>query len=227
MLFCTRSDFRFWCRWIIANLIGELLGLGVVATAAYAAVSVMGESASAAHALAFATLIIGLGIIEGAIVGYAQAVVLRRRLPQLRAWVRATMVGAACAWSLGMLPGTLMSIAGSSPSTMPSGMSDALQLLLAVPLGLVTGAILGLPQWLVLKRYVSRAGWWVAANAAAWACGMPLIFAVAGAGAPGPVLPTVIVVLAGLALAGALVGAVHGAFLIKLLASSRALRSAG
>jgi len=217
VLFFTRSNILFWSQWVVANLIGELLGWGLVGTAGFAIVSVIGEPESVAYGLAFSILMIGLGVIEGAIVGYAQVVVLRRRLPELRAWIRATMVGAACAWTLGMLPGTLMSIVDAAPSTTPSGMSDALQLLLAVPLGFVTGAILGFPQSLVLKAHVPRAGWWIIANAFAWACGMPLIFAVAGGAPADAMIPTAIVVSTGLAAAGALVGAIHGAFLVRLL----------
>jgi hypothetical protein len=76
---------------------------------------------------------------------------------------------------------------------------------------------LGLPQWLVLRNYVSRAGWWVPAQSAAWALGMPLVFFAAGSIPDGTPLPVVVAVVAGtLALAGAVVGAVHGVVLVRL-----------
>ena len=43
--------------------------------------------------------------------------------------------------------------------------------LLSAVLGAVLGASLGIAQWLVLRRQVSRAGWWVLANTVAFAVG--------------------------------------------------------
>ena len=70
-------------------------------------------------------------------------------------------------------------------------------------IGAVAGASLGIAQWLVLRRQVSRAGWWVLANTVAFAVGG----AVAGAGS-GPLLVP-------LALAG--YGANTGGVLVLLL----------
>lgn len=205
---------------MLANLVGELFGLGLVGAVAYAAIYIFGEPEFAGHVLGFAVLAISLGALEGLIVGLAQASVIRRRIPELRAWVTATVVGAVIAWTLGVLPSTVMHLLGSEPAATDAPVSDAVQTLLAIPLGIVTGAILGFPQWRVLKKHVSRAGWWVAANALAWACGMPLIFAIAGAGSSASVLSGIAMAVIGLAAAGALVGAIHGAFLVWLLAFS-------
>lgn len=155
--------------------------------------------------------------------GQAQALVLRRRLPEVRSWVSATLLGAVAAWALGMLPSTLMSVLGRAEEQSPTPVSGALQLLLAVPLGLVAGAILGFPQWRVLRRHVRRAGWWLVANALAWACGMPLVFVAAGVRPAAGTLTTAVMVAASLAAAGAVVGAIHGAFLVRLLAASNIL----
>ena len=222
----NRADVVFWGQWVLANLVGELFGLGLVGAAAYAAIYIFGEPEFAGHVLGFAVLAIGLGAIEGLIVGVAQANVIRRRVPALRAWVTATVVGAVIAWTLGVLPATVTSLLGSEPATSDAPVSDALQILLAIPLGVVTGAILGFPQWRVLKRHVARAGWWVVANALAWACAMPLVFAIAGAGSDATVLSGVATAVVGLAAAGALVGAIHGAFLVWLLAPLSITREA-
>jgi hypothetical protein len=95
-------------------------------------------------------------------------------------------------------------------------MSDAAQLALAVPLGLVAGVILGFPQWRILRRSVKRATWWVLANALAWAVGMPLVFVAAGVRPEGSALQVAALVVGSLAAAGAAVGAIHGAFLCRL-----------
>lgn len=45
--------------------------------------------------------------------------------------------------------------------------------------GFALGVTLSVPQWLVLRRYVKRAVWWILANAVAWAFGMQIIFVAA------------------------------------------------
>ena len=219
------SDRAFWLQWVGANLLGEFLGLGLVGAIGYLTVLVFGEPTSLAYTLVFAVLAIGLGAAEGMIVGYAQTMVLRRRLPQLRSWISATVVGAVAAWTLGVLPSTVMSFIGAASHESSAEISDALQLLLAAPMGMVAGAILGFPQWLVLRRYVSRAGWWLPANALAWGCGMPLVFFAAGAMPAGSALSMAVVAAGSLAATGAVVGAVHGGFLVWLLASANGARN--
>jgi hypothetical protein len=88
-------------------------------------------------------------------------------------------------------------------------------------MGLVLGPVLGVPQWLALRGHVVRAGWWVPANSAAWALGMPVVFAVAGSVPPGlPRAALIAVILGTLFAAGAVVGAVHGAVLVRLTRDS-------
>jgi hypothetical protein len=47
-------------------------------------------------------------------------------------------------------------------------MNDLVIYALAAGMGLILGTILGVPQWLALRRHVPKAGWWVPANALAW-----------------------------------------------------------
>lgn len=89
---------------------------------------------------------------------------------------------------------------------------------LAALMGLALGPILGLPQWWVLRRHVERASWWVPANALAWACGMVVVFIGAGTvPAEGVSLSLIVILIATLAAAGAVVGAIHGLALMWLL----------
>jgi hypothetical protein len=209
------SDLGFWGLWVAANCFAELIGLGGAGAASFAAIVTWGEPDTVLLAAAFAALAIGLGAFEGAMVGWAQARVLRRRLPGLRGWVGATVLGAVIAWTLGMLPSTIVSLT-SAATAPPPVMSDWAQLALAVPLGLVAGVILAIPQWRVLRRYVKRAGLWLLANTLAWAVGMPLVFVAAGVRPEGSPLTVALLVLGSLATAGAAVGAIHGAFLCWL-----------
>jgi len=145
--------------------------------------------------------------------------VLVRRLPELRGWVRASLVGAAVAWALGMTPGTIMSLAESGVSGAQPEIVESLRLLLAATLGLVVGPLLAFFQRRRLRRCVTRrAAWWLPANASAWAIGTPIIVGGAHMNADNshPLLLALRVRLS-LLVAGAVVGAVHGGALVWLL----------
>ena len=84
-------------------------------------------------------------------------------------------------------------------------------------MGAVGGAVLSFAQWLELRRSVEGAGIWMPANMLAWAFGMPVIFwGVDMAFKMAEVWQSVLVMAGALLIAGAVVGAVHGAFLIQL-----------
>jgi hypothetical protein len=135
-----------------------------------------------------------------------------------RAWVMATAAGAFVAWTLGMLPSTLLSAGSSTPGSAPTGPSGAVVYGLAALMGLVAGTILGTPQWLVLRRHLPRAALWVPANALAWAPGMILAFYAADfAFSAGAGISTVVLAIATLAAIGAVVGAIHGLALVWLM----------
>lgn len=212
------DDLIFWARWIAANSLAEFIGLGAIATIAYGLVALLGEPVGS-KAIVFALGLVVLGAFEGLVVGWAQFRVLKTRLAELQGWIAATVIGAVVAWLLGMLPSTIMSLGDSAAGNQPPNISDSVQLLLAAGLGLVTGPVLAVFQWLRLRRYVSRNSIsWLGANALAWAVGMPAIFMGADLAARAS-SPLMTITTAGLWLliAGALVGAVHGGILIWLL----------
>ncbi len=197
---------RLWWWWVVANGIGEAVGLG---GAAVAGALVLGAARDRFGFLEAAVLSAAVfGIVEGTIVGFAQATVLRWPLPFLRrrGWVGATIVGGILAWLAVSVPLT----EGSS------GLTG--QLLVAAGLGLVTGPVLGVPQWLVLRAHVPRAESWIWANVAAWALGLPAVVLGVGA-APADAAWYVVGAFAVPALlaAGAIVGAIHGLILVRLV----------
>jgi hypothetical protein len=210
-------DRSLYLRWIGANSLGELLGLGATFAIGYILFARFEPHNN--WQIAFqALLMISSGLLEGAIVGTLQWSAMHRQLPiRRRDWVWATIIGAVLAWAAGSLPMTMASLgnqAGATPSAEPAGW---LMLVLEVALGLVAGAILSLAQMIVLRKALRRAGWWVLANGAAWALGMLLIFQlidlVQAVSSP---IAMAFIGVAGLALTGALVGAIHGLVLIRL-----------
>lgn len=117
-----------------------------------------------------------------------------------------------------MIPSTFLFTSPNTGAAAPGEMSDLLIYALAALMGLVLGPILGVPQWLTLRRYVPKAGWWVLANALAWMLGMVVIFiGTSFIPAEGITPPVALVLLVFVVAAGAAVGAVHGLVLIWLL----------
>jgi hypothetical protein len=185
-----------------------------VAGALGAAVTLASGSVAGISALILMALaLIVAATVEGAAVGLAQWWVLRRYLPALtwRAWVLATMLGAIAAWVIGMMMGT------AGGDLFDSG-EYAVALVIGVALGPVVGALLGLFQWIALRRHVQHAGWWVPANAAAWTAGMALIFvATSIVQEDTPVAVVAATWAVSGTLAGVVVAAIHGLVLVRLL----------
>ena len=214
-----------WVRWVLANSLAETVGLG----AALGIGAVLFPYLSAPGILiAIATVAVAVlagTLIEGTVVGTAQWLVLRRPLPAMgwQTWVLATALGALVAWTLGMLPGTLMSAGSGSGGSEPS---EAMVYGLAALMGLAAGTILGTPQWLVLRRHVRRAAWWLPANALAWAPGMVMAFYAADLiFSAGIGMTTIVLAIGALVAIGAVVGAIHGLALVWLVHSQRPRQS--
>jgi hypothetical protein len=99
-----------WRRWVLANALGELAGLGTVAAVGFLMFRHVGEPANIAQAIAFAGAFVLLGAFEGWVIGVAQWQVLRTLFPSVRGWVLASVVGAMVAWAVGMVPSTAASL---------------------------------------------------------------------------------------------------------------------
>ena len=94
----------------------------------------------------------GAGLLLGAAVGIAQWLVLRRRITQPRRWILSSVAGGAVGGTLALLIGQ------------PTGDAFNFNMAMLIGSGMV-GIALGAAEWLLLRRYVSRAGWWVIASA--------------------------------------------------------------
>ncbi|NLD73575.1 MAG: hypothetical protein GX649_12775 [Chloroflexi bacterium] len=95
-------------------------------------------------------------------------------------WLRWTLISAIgfalsfiVAAILGTLWGVFLTLFGANPNV---GLA-----LGALLLGLGVGAVIGLLQWFVLHRYLSRSGWWIAASAVGAGLGFAVALVVSGA----------------------------------------------
>jgi len=211
-------DWNVWLQWILANAVGETVGLGGTLVIGGLLLVNAQETMGAVPAAILAVL--AGTFIEGITVGTAQWLVLRRPINGIRwrLWVLATAIGAFIAWALGMIPSTFMVAGAGSEGAAPAQMSDLMIYTLAAVMGFVLGPILGVPQWLVLRHHLPKAGWWVLANALAWMVGMVIVFVGTNFIPPeGISLNIAFVLLLFLFIAGAAVGAIHGLVLVWLL----------
>jgi hypothetical protein len=214
-----------YLRWIGANALGELVGLGGTLGLGGYLIFNLGLPAGVGGVLAAFAIAVASGVIEATVVGLLQWRVLRTALPQisLRAWWLGTLGGALIAYVLGYLPSTLFDLASQDTAAAAAAAAPMVEppqwivLLLAAGLGLVGGAVLSFAQWLALRGKVKGAGIWIPANMLAWMLGMPLIFWGIDASQKGQPLGVTLGIMALTLLAsGVVVGAVHGLALVKL-----------
>jgi hypothetical protein len=202
---------NFYFKWILANALAELAGLGAVALL----IVLLMLRLETGITFGLASLLFAAVLFEGLCVGVAQWWVLREWLELTKAWIGMTMLGGAVAWLIGMLAGTFF---GSQNEMTPvSEPSSVMMLTLAAVMGLAVGALLGIAQWFVLRRYVKRAAWWILANALAWSVGMAIIFTAIDFLA---LTPSFVLAVVALLLTGDVVGAIHGSMLVWLLRQS-------
>ncbi|MFH2103958.1 MAG: hypothetical protein ABIJ39_11460 [Chloroflexota bacterium] len=214
------SKNKLFQRWTLANALGEFFGLGLTFVITGLVFSKLDSQQTVTSILLTFVFAVLSGTVEATIVGLAQWWAMRPWFPTVGrfAWWRGTLIGALAAYVLGYLPSTLMGMgeaaAGSAPMAEPP---QWIILLLAAGMGAVGGAVLSFAQWLVLRGKVQKAGIWIPANMLAWAFGMPVIFwGVDMAFKMAAIWGAVLVMAGSLFVAGAIVGAIHGAFLVRL-----------
>ena len=94
-------------------------------------------------------------LVLGLLAGFLQYLLLRRHLPRMGWWIAATTLGLL----LGLVGGRLLF------STLHSTRDS---MWLGILMTGVTGGSMGLVQWLVLRRRVRHAAWWILANVLGW-----------------------------------------------------------
>ena len=211
-----------YLRWIAVNAFGELFGLGLTLGLGFWIIYTFIDVGGVAGVLLSFAIAVLSGAIEAAIVGLAQWWALHPWFPaisRLRWWL-GTLGGALTAYVLGYLPSTLMDLGQAAAPAEQAPMAEPPQwlvLLLAAALGAVAGAVLSFAQWLAMRRVVQGAKIWIPANMLAWAAGMPLIFlGIDLANRGQPLWQTLGLMALVLVITGAIVGAIHGAFLVRL-----------
>ncbi|MCU0439274.1 MAG: hypothetical protein MUC49_15360 [Raineya sp.] len=222
-----KNSQKLWLQWTFNCALGELLGIGVAGAIAFTVNHLVGEPQNISQKLLILSCMMVAGLIEGSFLGFFQWKVLSKKftlIPQ-KSWMLSTILIAVLGWFLGMLP-SLFLIPTESVSSESSFNFESLWVIafLSIGMGLVLGAIFGLFQWFVFRKYALRATQWIWANALGWAVGLSWIYVFAS-------IPTehssiyfnvAMGVLGGL-LGGLSVGAVTGIYFLKIKPKSEIL----
>jgi hypothetical protein len=156
-----KAGWRFWLFWVIMTNIGFFLGVGIGAIMANFVEPGMGQLADK---LIQNTL--GASIIGG-LTGLAQGVVLRRHGFNGTWWTVATSLG----WALGIF------IAGYFILSLDNSIQSNDFFRWILPAAFIAGAVVGIPQWVVLRRGLPSAEWWwILVSALGWGIQLPGMF---------------------------------------------------
>lgn len=186
----------FWLGWTAANAIGWAVGLTVMTAVQLALEAASGgtlvEAEGGAVLESVGNLLFGLAV------GTMQWLALRRRVAGALWWIPATAGGFFLA---GLVGGALEDIGSAAGG-------------FVISFGL--GAAAGTLQWLILRRQVRRAGWWVLASAILVFAGLiaGLLIAVTLTGEMPGVSASMV---AFAAVAGTVFGMTSGFVLVRLL----------
>lgn len=115
----------------------------------------------------FVFAVIG-GVIQGGILGFAQAFALRKTaatLP-LGLWIGVTALGGLVAWVVGMIPGTYLKLVATTPAGIIVLVAFAIVVVTAMPVS----------QWFILRSTklgkIGRVWRWIPVTALAWTAGI-------------------------------------------------------
>jgi hypothetical protein len=203
-----RDSWTLWEWWVLATVVGGLVGMGIAGIASVIAVNL--------GTVSTITLLHLVGALEGAALGVAQWLVLRRYIKHVGWWIMATAMGAIVAWLIGLKVVVilmLMFMDDGMTGTMPFALLKAVFLL-----GTWIGTVLGLAQWFVLRTHVRNGISWVFANALAWGLALLVILMGTTWMKPGEfTIETAFIYLVTGATTGVVVGSVTGIALVWLL----------
>lgn len=206
--FLRKDSWTLWEWWVLATVVGIFMGIAIVA-AASVAVKALGIVNTAA-------LLHIVGALEGAALGLAQWLVLRRYIKRIYGWIIATAIGAIAAWLIGLKAIVVLILIFLDGGTVRSFSPGLLPTVFWV--GAWVGTLLGLAQWFVIRTHVRQGFLWVLVNALAWGLGLLTVFTGANFVQPGEfTLETVFVGLVAGATTGAVIGATTGIGLVWLL----------
>jgi hypothetical protein len=191
-----QAGWGFGLAWMAASTVGFALG----SIAHENAAKLLTDAPPAVIAL---TITAGLYPLIATLPGFLHWLILRRWFPRAGWWILASGAGSllgflVMGWGLGVAD----TQGGTSfaRSAFPASMA-------------VAGAVVGTLQWVVLRRWVPRAGWWVLSSSVSWIAAEYAYLTLTRAGD--------VQLLWGAVVSGTLSGAITGLTLVGLMRNAR------
>jgi NhaP-type Na+/H+ or K+/H+ antiporter len=211
-----KPGWGFWLLWVLASTAGWAVGNAVF----NAVVGAMGS------AVRFAVVLAVGGAVGGAVAGVAQWLILRRQVRRAGWWILASTVGWAVGWAVvnavvnAVVDAVVDAVVGAVVDAVVDAVVGAVgwavvNAVVNAVVGAVVGAVSGVAQWLILRRQVRRAGWWILASTEGWAVGLAV-----GSAVDWDMSRAVSSAVIG-AVIGAMIGIITGAVLVWLLRQPR------
>ena len=149
---------RFWIAWVILTNIGFFGGLVI---GRFFAGLFTPETITTSDKIGEAIII---GAVFATLTGLLQGILLQRHGVPRESWTLATGFG----WIAGTLIAALL-LFELDPETNTADWFSWI-----IPVGFIAGAIVGIPQWLVLRRHLDTIGWWwILVSSLAWGIFFP------------------------------------------------------
>lgn len=207
---------RFLAGWTAGSAVATLLGLGIGGFVGLMGLHEEGLATAVPSTVVLAaTIAVTVGLVQGGM--------LAAQLPGLSPtrWAAWTGLGALVAWGVIARPLRLLTAADAVR------LSWVTVVLTAAGMGLAAGGVVATAQWFELRRYLPHAGRSIPSLAVAWMVGAVVFFVAPGLSEDSSELVAVSVVVAILLLTGAIVAAIQGAGLVRLLRAVPKPRSEG
>ena len=150
----TRAGWGFWLQWVLASILGFAVGAAIYNAIVNPITSSMTCTLSSSDSLVdrltnFPCMLPTLGTaLLGAVGGFMQWLVLRRRVAGVGWWVPVSTLGFPVALVIAEGPMRLVGDFTAAP----------------ILQGVLFGVLSAITPWLVLRRQIARAGWWLPAH---------------------------------------------------------------
>lgn len=211
--FQKKPSFVLFEKWVLANLIAKLLGIGII--------PFVGTVFSINDNQNLQRVLILVGLFQGLILGVAQWLVLRRYMRNSIWWLLATILGCFFGWLLVLF---VIALALFTMAITQKELDSMTTFFGVIWLATTVGILIGLPQGLILLTSLRvkfyKAVWWMNVNALAWIVRLFLMFTILSIISEKSSLSILFVMLGAEILITLAYSGITGVLLVNLLQSS-------
>jgi hypothetical protein len=164
--------------WVKSCILGSVFALAISGLVSVMVNIYLAPYRSGSYNVIRMELVASAAVLEGALIGYFQWLVLRRLFPTMTggSWVGATMIAAGSGCVFSWLPTSYALTAALASRIGDVTLSPTVIARVSVVTGALVGLIWGVAQFAVLRLHVHRAGSWIAASTISWTISFVLLY---------------------------------------------------